>query len=215
MSSKRIEQLIDDIYGYMESCKPTMFNGSKITVQKDIMYDYLDELRLKVPEEIKRCQKMIANRDAIISDAENKAAGIENAAKEKAQRLIDESDVMQQAYYQANEMMQAATAQAQETIEQANIEAAAIRQASLGYTNDMLAEIEKMLSASYEEIRVRSESLVETMHQNLDTIAANRRELNGEDQPAKLGEAAGKEQMLEGEDDFDFDENTFLPDEDE
>lgn len=215
MSSKRIEQLIDDIYGYMESCKPTMFNGAKITVQKDIMYDYLDELRLKVPEEIKRCQKMIANRDAIISDAENKAAEIENEAKERAQRLIDESEVMQQAYYQANEMMQMATAQAQETVEQANLEAAAIRQASLGYTNDMLAEIEKMLAASYEEIRVRSESLVETMHQNLDTIAANRRELNGEDQPAKLGEAAEKEQLQEDGEDFDFDENTFLPDEDE
>lgn len=213
MSSKRIEQLIEDIYEYMESCKPTMFNGSKITVQKDVMYDFLDELRLKVPEEIKRCQKMIANRDAIIADAESKAIEIENEAKEHAKKMVNESEIMQQAYYQANEMIQSATEQAQDMIDQASAEATQIRQASLGYTNDMLADLENMLSSSYEVIRNRADAMLEAMQQNLETVVANRMELNGEDQPAQLGEPVEEEapEQEENLDDYNFDENTFLP----
>ena len=69
MSTKRIEQLIEDIYEFVDSCKPTGFKSNKVAVPKDELYDLLDELRMKVPDEIKRCQKMIANRDAIMADA--------------------------------------------------------------------------------------------------------------------------------------------------
>jgi len=55
MSTKRIEQLIEDIYEFVESCKPTGFKSNKVAVPKDELYDLLDELRLKVPDEIKRC----------------------------------------------------------------------------------------------------------------------------------------------------------------
>lgn len=215
MSSKRIEQLIEDIYEYMESCKPTMFNGSKITVQKDVMYDYLDELRLKVPEEIKRCQKMIANRDAIMADAEKKALEIVDAAREQAQKLVNESEIMQQAYYQANAMIQNATEQAQNMVDQANYEAIQIRQGSLGYSNQMLGEIESIFSSSYEVIQNQTEAMLLALRQKLDTISANRMELNGEDQPAVLGEpeteSDQKETAGENPDDYNFDEDTFLP----
>ena len=69
----RIEQLIDEIEEFIESCKPQPFSQSKVVVPKDELYELLTELRLKTPEEIKRYQKIIANRDKIISDAQAQA----------------------------------------------------------------------------------------------------------------------------------------------
>ena len=43
MSTKRIEQIIEDIYEFVESCKPIGFKSTKVAVPKDELYDLLDE----------------------------------------------------------------------------------------------------------------------------------------------------------------------------
>jgi len=207
MSTKRIEQLIDEIMEFVESCKASAFSSSKVIVPKEELFDLLDELRLKVPEEIKRCQKMIANRDAIIADAEDKASAIEQAARAQAQMLINENEITQQAIYQGNELVRQASEHADMLVAQAQADADQIRQGALGYTNDMLSSLEQVLSSSYEITRNRSEAMLESMRQNLEIVIANRRELNGEAQPEEMAQSAvGQEQ----EEDFEFDENAFL-----
>lgn len=206
MSTKRIEQLIEEIFEFVESCKSSTFSSSKVIVPKEELYDLLDELRLKVPEEIKRCQKMIANRDAIIADAEDKAAAIEQAARAQAQMLVNENEITQQAYYQANEMVRQATEHAEGLVAQAQEEAMQIRQGALGYTNEMLGQVERLLGSVFEVTKNRSDAMLESMQQNLEIIAANRRELNGEAEPEEVEpERPGAQGG-----DFDFDENTFL-----
>lgn len=207
MSTKRIEQLIEEIFEFVESCKASAFSGSKVIVPKEELYDLLDELRLKVPEEIKRCQKMIANRDAIIADAEDKAAAIEQSARQQAQVLVNENEITQQAYYQANEMVRQATEHAQALVAQAQEEAMQIRQGALGYTNDMLSRVEQVLSSSYEITRNRSDAMLEALRQNLEIVSANRKELCEEVEPQA---AEQTEQAGQDENDFEFDENVFL-----
>ena len=207
MSTKRIEQLIDEIMEFVESCKASAFSSSKVIVPKEELFDLLDELRLKVPEEIKRCQKMIANRDAIIADAEDKASAIEQAARAQAQMLINENEITQQAIYQGNELVRQASEHADMLVAQAQADADQIRAGALGYTNEMLGRVEQVLASSYEITKNRAEAMLESMRQNLEIVMANRRELNGEVQPEEMPQsAAGQEQ----EEDFEFDENTFL-----
>ncbi len=212
MSTKRIEQLIEEIFEFVESCKASAFSGSKVIVPKEEMYDLLDELRLKVPEEIKRCQKMIANRDAIIADAEDKASAIEQAARAQAQMLVNDNEITQQAYYQANEMVRQATEHAEMLVAQAQEEAMQIRQGALGYTNEMLGRVEQLLASTYEITKNRSDAMLESMRQNLEIVAANRRELNGEIQPEEMEqpEQASPIAQEQGDEDFEFDENAFL-----
>mgnify|MGYP003296788083 FL=1 len=217
MSTKRIEQLIDEIFEFMESCKSSTFSSSKVIVPKEELYDLLDELRLKVPEEIKRCQKMIANRDAIIADAEDKASAIEQAARAQAQMMVNENEITQQAYYQANEMVRQATEHAEMLVAQAQEEAAQIRQGALGYTNEMLGRVEQLLGSTFEITKNRSDAMLESMRQNLEIVAANRRELNGEIQPEEMEQPEPVRQQVQAQadDDFEFDENTFLDNIDE
>ena len=221
MGVSRIEQLIEDIYEFVESCKMQPLSQSKVIVPKDQLYDLLDELRLRTPDEIKRYQKIIANRDAIIADAEQKALSIQAEAKEKAKNLINENEIMQQAYYQANEMVSNASAQAEALLKSANEDAEQIREGALAYTNEILSDVEKILSNAYESTRQKSETLVSSLKTSLDIVINNKREIveslsPQQDYVAQTQEYLREEQQQPQEayddGDYDFDENTFLED---
>ncbi|MBO7354052.1 MAG: ATPase [Lachnospiraceae bacterium] len=177
MSQTRIEQLINEIYEFVEECKPTPLSQSKIIVPKDQLLDLIDELKRRTPDEIKRYQKIIANRDTIIAQAEEKAVEIENAAKERAQQMVDETRIMQDAYKQANDLIQDATTKAEETRKAAEDFSENVRTGVLSYAGDIMNIVEGVLSSSYNEIKERNENLLGTIRDKLDTVSSNRREI--------------------------------------
>ena len=63
----RIEQLINEIEEYIDSCKFQPLSTSKIIVNKEELDELLVELRLRIPDEIKQYQKIISNQDAILT----------------------------------------------------------------------------------------------------------------------------------------------------
>ena len=156
MGMSRIEQLIEDIYEFVESCKMQPLSQTKVVVPKDQLYDLLDELRLRTPDEIKRYQKIIANRDAIIADAESKALQIQADAKDAAKGMVNDNEIMQQAYFQANEMVSSASAQAEAMLHSANEDAEQIRAGALAYADEILGEVERVLATSSEVIKSRA-----------------------------------------------------------
>ena len=66
--SSRIEQIIEEIEEYVESCKYQPLSTTKIIVNKEEIEELLRELRLKTPDEIKRYQKIISNKEMCIRD---------------------------------------------------------------------------------------------------------------------------------------------------
>ena len=134
--SSRIEQIIEEIEEYVESCKYQPLSTTKIVVNKEELEELLRELRLKTPDEIKRYQKIISNKDAILADAQNKADAIIAEAQAKAREMVEQSEVMQSAYAQANETVNNANQQAQEILDAATNDANSIRLGAIGYTDD-------------------------------------------------------------------------------
>ena len=65
----RIEQLINEIEEFIDSCKYQPLSNTKILVNKEELEELLVELRLRIPDEIKQYQKIISNKDSIIQDA--------------------------------------------------------------------------------------------------------------------------------------------------
>ena len=216
MGASRIEQLIEDIYEFVESCRMQPLSSTKVIVPKDELYDLLDELRLRTPDENKRYQKIIANRDAIIADAEEKAAAILAEAGERANSLLDESEIMQQAYYQADSLVKNASEEGSRIINEANEDALQIRQGALAYTADMLTDAEAAIQNAYESSKTKYENLLNALRGNLDILASNKRELVSEPSPQETAyrqEAAQTRENAEQDDyddDYEFDENTFL-----
>ena len=176
--SSRIEQLIDEIEEYIDGCKYQPLSNSKIIVNKEEIDELLRELRMKTPDEIKRYQKIISNKEAILSDARAKAEALINDATMHTNELINEHEIMQQAYSQANDVVKMATQQAQEILDNATIEANNMRMAAMQYTDDILANVENLISQAMRTTTDHYESFFGALNHYSDVVNANRIELN-------------------------------------
>lgn len=177
MSQNRIEQLIEEMYEYIEGCKPKNFSATQVIVTKEEIYDILDEMRLKVPEEIRRCAKVVANKEQILANATEQAERIIADAKYKAEQLVQESEIRSQAYMQANAMTSRAAAQANQMIQEATEAAEAINSNALSYTDELLAVVERTFEHTYAETKARTEELLRVLEENIQIVKENRSEL--------------------------------------
>lgn len=198
MVSSRIEQKIEDIYAFVESCKPQALSQSKVVVPKNDLYDLLDDLRRDVPEEITRYQKMLSQRDAILEDAEAKADAIKLDAQEQYKAMVEEHAIMQEAYQQAEETVARANAEAQAIIDTARRQAEEIGNGAIYYTTDMLEMAEKAIARACESAVSNSRALETALRGHLDIIRHNKAELTGvnaveEEEPQEATEERDEE----------------------
>ena len=189
MSSK-IEQTIEELEQYIDTCKPQAFSSNKIIVNKDQIEELLTELRLRTPEEIKRYQKMISNKEAILADAQTKADAIIAQAEVTHSELVSEHQIMQQAYAQANEVVMIATKQAQEILDKATNDANNIRMGAIAYTDELLRNLEVILNGAIEGSKARYDNLIAGLNSSLQVVLANRAELMPQTEPELAAEDA-------------------------
>lgn len=221
MNPSRIENAIDEIYGYVESCKPSKLYPNKVVVEKGELYDLLDELRMCAPEEIKRYQKIISNRDGILSEAQQRAEDMLNQAQAETAQILDQNEIVQTAYQRAEEIMNQATDEARRVINEAQEESQQMRVASLMYTNDLLNEARHHLEESLQETENKYRMLSGALKNSIHVMKNNQEELESQLKPEKYAaqqeEPASKEQELQQvqtasteEDEFDIPEDAFL-----
>lgn len=191
--TSRIEQIIEEIEEYIDSCNYQPLSKKNIVVNKEEMEELLRELRMKTPEEIKRYQKILANKDAILADAQAKADAIVQQANIQLTELISEQEIMKQAYAQANAVVEAATVQAQEILNSAAADANEIRMGAMQYTDSMLANMQSIIQNTMESYNSRYASLINSLNGYYEMISENRMELA----PSIYGEAAEQEPQEE------------------
>lgn len=184
----RIDQLLSELRGYIDSCKPYPFSSNKIIVNRDELDELIAEIQERLPDEIVKYQKLISKKDEIIADASEEAANILDTTKKRAEELINEHKIMKEAYEQANATIQDANSKAMSIVEEAKIEAAQIRSSALQYTDNLLAQIEENANAAYIQCREGATSLLTEMENYLETIRTNRNELASENDGSLYGE---------------------------
>ena len=178
--ANRIEQVIGDIEEYIDGCKMAAFSNTKIIVDRPQIEEYLDELRQYTPEEVKKYQRMLNNRDKIISDAKQKAQDIEERAQNYADKLVSENNITKMAYDKANEILNNANAEAKSIVEKANNDATTIRTGAFSYTNEMLRNVLSIISGSVDDAQEKYRSLISSLSEHQAIVSNNLRELNGQ-----------------------------------
>jgi F0F1-type ATP synthase membrane subunit b/b' len=194
----RIEQLIGEIEEYIDSCKYQPLSNTKILVNKEEMEELLVELRLRVPDEIKKYQKIISQQDAILADAKNQAESMIADAKAQTEEMVSENEIMQQAYNKANELVQQAQAQADTIVNNAVTDANNIRSNAIKYTDDMLASLETIISHSMEDERSKFEAMQNSLQNTYNIVTTNRQELSTALQPAANAAPQGAQDQGNG-----------------
>ena len=172
--ASRIEQIIDDLELYIENCKFKPFSTDMIIVNKTEIDEMIRDLRMTTPEEIKRYQKIISNKEAIINDAKQKAQALLDNAAVQTTELISEHQIMQQAYAQANEIVELATQQAQDILDRATMEANGMRTSIMQYSDGMLANLENIIKQSIEFATKDYNKLVSDLQEIDSVVTANR-----------------------------------------
>ena len=212
--SSRIEQIIEEIEEYVESCKYQPLSTTKIIVNKEEIEELLRELRLKTPDEIKRYQKIISNKDAILADAQAKADNIIEDTKKQVQEMVKESEVMQQAYAQANETINSANQQAQAIIDAATNDANALRLSAVSYADELMGNMGQIASSMLENAAGKYNEFVQALQASLDVIRQNRAELAPQLQGAASVQTAAPAQEP-AQDDYQEEEPVEYEDDDE
>ena len=200
--SSRIEQIIEEIEEYVDTCKFQPLSSTTIVVKKEELEELLRELRMKTPDEIKRYQKIISNKDAILSDAQAKADAIIQEAKEQTQKMVDESEVMREAIAQSNDLLERTNQQAQEILDNATNDANNIRMGALQYTDEMLANLEKIMSHTIETAGAKYNNFINSIQSCYDIVNKNRGELSPQAAPTNYSTA-----VTETEDDSAYQED--------
>lgn len=176
MSSK-MEQIIEEIEEYIDGCKFQPLSSTKIIVNKEELEELIAELRAKTPEEVKRYQKIISNKEAILADAQAKADQIIAQAQVQTNELVSEHQIMQQAYAQANEVVMIATKQAQEILDNATKDANDIRMGAITYTDELLKNTGEIVSHAIDSSKARYENLINSLQECMNIVNTNRAEL--------------------------------------
>lgn len=175
----KIEQLISEIEMYLDSCKVQSFSGGKkIIVEKDVIDEMLAELRMQTPEEIRKYQKIISNKDAILADAQSKADSIIDNATKQTEQIVSEHEIMIQAHQQASAMLNEAQAHAQQILDQAVTDANAIRGGAVAYTDNELAMLQNLIDNALSDTESRYASFMHQLREHKEVITSNRAQLN-------------------------------------
>ena len=128
-----IMEIIDMMEETIDKATVVPLSG-KIVVDKEDLLDYIQEMRLVFPDEVKEAKWVKEERERILSEAQNRSETMIKNAEEKVVQMIDEHEITKQAVEQANQMVNDAQTKAME-----------IKTDCDQYADDILNDLEKRL----------------------------------------------------------------------
>jgi len=96
-----------------------LFNESKaipltrnVMVDEDRMLDIIDQMRIAIPEEVKKAQQLLGQRDRVLAQAQEEANRTIEIARQKADQLVTRDMILQEAQRRAEQILTQARGEA-------------------------------------------------------------------------------------------------------
>ena len=129
-----ILHLIDRLEELFNESRALPFTHN-VVVDEDRMLDIIDQMRIAIPEEVKKAQQLLNQSERILAQAEEKANRTTALAEEKANEITSQDAVIQEAQRRADNIL-----------EQARADAEATRIEADNYVIEVLSNVEDELS---------------------------------------------------------------------
>src|SRR3978361_2221080 len=149
--------LIDKLDDQIHNAKPVPLTD-QVRVDKEEIYDILDQMRATIPEEIKQARWIVKERQEMLAEAKREAERIVKEARERQNQLVSEEEVTKQAERAAEDIIEDARARERE-----------IRLGAEDYADEILNTLEVNLSKF------------------IAAVQRGRERLQGTDEPAEGG----------------------------
>ena len=109
-----ILHLIDRLEELFNESRALPFTHNVI-VDEDKMLDIIDQMRITIPEEVKKAQQLLNQSDRILAQAEEKATRTTTLAEEKADKMTSEVALITEAQRRADNILEQARGDAEAT----------------------------------------------------------------------------------------------------
>lgn len=137
-----VNELLDTIEDALEESAGMPLSGGKRIVDVGQIRDYLDEVRVNLPVELRQAQSIVSDRGQLIDSANAQAQAIIRKAEDRARVLVSEAEIVKAAQQRASEILSAAQS-----------EARALRQSTTDYCDNMLKTTEEIMSENAAQVR--------------------------------------------------------------
>jgi vacuolar-type H+-ATPase subunit H len=74
-------------------------------VDEDRMLDIIDQMRIAIPEEVKKAQQLLGQRDRVLAQAQEEANRTLELARQKADQLVSKDMVAQEGQRRADQIL--------------------------------------------------------------------------------------------------------------
>lgn len=142
MNEQNIEDIISALYDMVQDARGLPLGADKCILERDKILDMLDEIIAQLPQELKQARTIVESRNELIGQARREAEGMIRQAQEKAEQLVSQEAIYQEAKRQCQEM-----------VLQTQARMAELRKASNDYMDDALRRTEEAIAMSLDDVR--------------------------------------------------------------
>jgi cell division septum initiation protein DivIVA len=126
--------LIDKLDDLVHNAKQVPLTD-QVRVDKEEIYDLLDQMRATIPEEIKQARWIVKERQEMLAEAKREAERVVKEGRERQERLISDEEIVKAAERAAEDIVEDARAHERE-----------IRLGAEDYADEILDTLETNLS---------------------------------------------------------------------
>jgi len=142
MNEQHIEDIISALYDMIQDARSLPLGADKCILERDKVLDMLDEIIAQLPSELKQSRTIVESRNELIGQARREAESIVRAAQVKANELVSQEAIYQEAKRQCRDMYDKTQAKIGE-----------LKKISNAYMDDALRRTEEAIALSLSEVR--------------------------------------------------------------
>ncbi|NLU52304.1 MAG: ATPase [Clostridiaceae bacterium] len=143
-----ILELLDQIEDIIESAVSVPLSGGRCLVDRGAILDLIQEIRIKLPDDLKTARRIAEERQRYLTEAQQEAENIIKNAESRIAALVDENEITKKAYEQAEIIISNAKKNARE-----------IRLGTREYADGILSKVEEILEDTLDVIKVNRQEL--------------------------------------------------------
>lgn len=165
MNEQTIEDIISALYDMVQDARALPLGADKCILERDKVLDMLDEIIAQLPVELKQARTIVESRNELIGQARREAENLIRQAQDKANQMVAEETIYQEAKRQCQELV----AQTQTRMYE-------LRKASNDYMDDALRRTEEAIVMSLEDVRdtrTKFKALVEAQEKRANAASAD------------------------------------------
>ncbi len=136
-----IQQLVDRLEELIDNSRMLPLSAYRL-IEEDKLYNLIDQMRVTIPEEVKRANRVEAEKDRVLAQAHEEADRIRDLAKQEAEELVKRDAIVSSAQQRSDNIL-----------ERSRRDAEALRSDADLYVIDVLTKLEEDLLRSLAVVR--------------------------------------------------------------